>query len=325
MLPSPGRTCHSLMTCSVILTHPCLLRQKPRMAIWDFFQKPRDPAVVPVPWWASLHFPFQDSQKLYINHFLASVSPELTLPQQPGVSPSAPWTSGPSSIFWNQLRQQSSWRAAAKNQAGNDWESQRCCWSFSGSPETVSRIQAVPDRTGPHTRCAPALPSLQVLLFWEWSLSLSNPAHRVTTPSCSLCNGLRLPGHPHHTSLWEPAGIKELWRPHILTSPPQTLWADLSQVLNSPEEQTQTHQGGIWFFLSTYCGPAILHLWITLSLMIILIFKQTMPEGCILTSSFLLCWALPRTCVMHFQHDQSEMLLFEITCHLSFRVNKLKI
>lgn len=301
MLPSPGRKCHCPMSCSVILTYLLLLRQKPVMAIWDFFQSP-----VTQPW-----PPWCPNGQAYTSHFwilksyISTISWLLFLLSSPSFSnlvflpqPLGHLAHVPSSGISSSSRAPEGLQQGTRQ--GIDWESQRCCWSFSGSPEPVSRIQAVPDRTDPHPRRTPNLPSLQVLLFWESSLSLSNPAHSycsATTASCSLCNGLSLPGCPHQNSLWEPAGTEELWRPHRLTSPPQTLWAALSQVLNSPEEQTQTHQGGIWFFLSTYCGPAIIHLGITLSLLIILILKQTMPEGLHFNLFLSAVWALLCTCV----------------------------
>lgn len=109
---------------------------------------------------------------------------------------------------------------------------------------SVSRIQAVPDRTVPHTRCTPSLLSLQEKFFCKSSSSLSGPPHSfcsVTTSSCSLCNGVRLPSPPHphpspHCPVWNQQEVTELRRPHRLTSPPETLYIALSQVLNSPEE-----------------------------------------------------------------------------------------
>lgn len=50
MLPSPGRKCHSLVTCSNCYPDlPVPAQTKPIMLIWDFLPKPCDPAAVLVP------------------------------------------------------------------------------------------------------------------------------------------------------------------------------------------------------------------------------------------------------------------------------------
>lgn len=96
---------------------------------------------------------------------------------------------------------------------------------------------------------------------------------------------------------------------------PQTLCVALSQVLNSLEEQTQTHQRIARFFPRMYYGPAILHLGIiTLSFLIKLIHKWAVPGSLGPTHSFpTMLGSSVQLVSFLFEYKQHGILLFTIT------------
>lgn len=195
----------------VILTYLCLLRQKPIMSIWDFFQKPRDQAWHQGPG-GLMGKPTLPSFRI-LKSYILSISWLLFLLTSPSSSNlmSLPQPLGqlahlPSSGISSSSRAPAGLQQRARQATG--WESWWCWWSFQVHQNTVSRIQAVPDRTNPHTRCTPSLPSLQTLLFWEPSLSLSNPAQFLLFNNfiLQLVQCLRLPGLPPTSSPHCPVG-----------------------------------------------------------------------------------------------------------------------
>lgn len=244
---------------------------------------------------------FQDSQKLHIKYFPASVSPDHTLLQQPDVPTSTTQTAGPFSIFWNQLEQQCSWSSAANNQAGN-WLGKLMVlvefFRFTRTQWAEFRLSL--------TKLIPTSGVPQILEACR-SSSVSHPwafpnLHTVFAlyqlHPCSLCNGLRLPSPPHHTALCGTSRkIRSCegpmdWPPHHRSSvlPYHKFWT-VQRSIHRPTREEYGSFSAHTMVLPPWDYTVPIDDWPS---------SKKCPMAWILTTTILLCCAFPCTCVMPF-------------------------